>query len=152
MIKRLAMVTALSMGLMGGLTGGVTGAARAQGIDPIQTRQVGLDLLSGTFGGVKAVITANGDVKTLVGAGKAIARWGKVFPTLFPAGSDKGETKAAPAIWSDNAGFQKASMALSEAGGALATAAAAGDAAAAAVAFKAIGEACGACHKDYRLK
>ncbi|OYW61808.1 MAG: hypothetical protein B7Y84_05545 [Azorhizobium sp. 32-67-21] len=27
------------------------------------------------------------------------------FSTLFPDGSDKGDTKAAPAIWSDRAGF-----------------------------------------------
>lgn len=27
------------------------------------------------------------------------------FNTLFPEGSDKGDTKAAPAIWSDRAGF-----------------------------------------------
>lgn len=27
------------------------------------------------------------------------------FNTLFPDGSDKGDTKAAPAIWSDRAGF-----------------------------------------------
>ncbi len=143
MTKKLALVTALLLA--------VGGAAQAD-IDPIQTRQTGLDLLAGTFAGVKAVVTANGDVKTLEGPGKAIARWGKLFPTLFPAGSDKGTTKAAPAIWSDNAGFQKAALALSEAGDSLATAAKAGDATAVGVAFKAIGDACGACHKDYRLK
>jgi cytochrome c556 len=130
----------------------VGGAAQAQGINPIETRQTGLDLLAGTFAGVKAVITANGDVKSLEGPGKAIQRWGALFPSLFPAGSDKGNTKAAPAIWTDMAGFQKDAMALSTAGESLATAAKAGDATAVAAAFKGIGEACGACHKEYRLK
>jgi cytochrome c556 len=75
-----------------------------------------------------------------------------VFPTLFPAGTDKGDTKAAPAIWTDQAGFQKDAMALSAAGEKLATAAKAGDETAVAAAYKEIGDACGACHKDYRLK
>lgn len=127
-------------------------AAQAEGFDPIETRKAGQDLLAGTFAGVKAVVTANGDVKTLEGPGNAIKRWALVFPTLFPAGSDKGDTKAAPAIWTDNAGFQKDAEALSAAGGALATAAKAGDATAVAAAFKDVGAACGACHKDYRLK
>jgi len=143
MIKKLALMTAMVLA--------VGGVARAD-IDPIKTRQAGLGLLAGTVAGIKTVITANGDVKTLEGPAKNISRWGHVFPTLFPAGSDKGETKAAPAIWSDNAGFLKAAAALSAAGDSLATAAKAGDATAVATAFKAVGDACGACHKDYRLK
>ncbi len=144
MIRKLALVAAMAVAM--------TGAANAQAVDPIQARQAGLDLLAGTFGGVRAVVAANGDVKTLEASGKAIQRWGALMPSLFPAGSDKGTTKAAPAIWSDGAGFQKAAMALSHAGEGLATAAKAGDATAVAAAVKAIGEACGACHKDYRLK
>jgi cytochrome c556 len=144
MTRKLALVTAVIMA--------VGGAAYADGIDPIQTRQTGMDLLSGTFAGVKAVVTANGDVKTLELSGKAIQRWGVLLPTLFPAGSDKGDTKAAPTIWADSAGFKKAGMNLSAAGETLATAAKAGDATAVAAAFKGIGEACGACHKEYRLK
>jgi cytochrome c556 len=144
MTKKLALVAAMLLA--------VSGMARAQGIDPIQTRQTGLDLLAGTFAGIKAVVTTNGDVKTLEASGKAIQRWGALFPTLFPAGSDTGKTKAAPAIWTDMAGFEKASMALSTAGETLATAAKAGDATAVAAAFKEMGEACGACHKAYRLK
>ena len=148
MTRKLALLAAMLVA-----ANGLAGApAQAQGIDPINTRQTGLDLLAGTFSGVRAVVAANGDVKTLENAGKAIQRWGAMFPTLFPAGSDKGATKAAPAIWSDAAGFSKASMALSMAGEALATAAKAGDAAAVQVAVKSMGEACGACHKDYRLK
>ena len=144
MIRKLTLVAAMAVATIG--------AAHAQAVDPIQVRQAGLDLLSGTFGGVKAVLAGNGDVKTLESAGKAIQRWGALMPSLFPAGSDKGATKAAPAIWSDAAGFQKAAMTLSQAGEGLAIAAKAGDATAVAAAFKAIGEACGACHKDYRLK
>ena len=152
MLKKIALATAMALCAGGAVGGAVGGAAQAQGIDPIKTRQAGMGLLSSTFAGIKGVIDANGDVKTLEGRGRNIARWAVVYPTLFPAGSDKGETKAAPAIWSDNAGFLKAAAALSAAGESLATAAKAGDAAAVAVAYKAVGDACGACHKDYRLK
>ncbi len=150
MTRKLVLVTALVLAGSGGI--GFGGPALAQGIDPIQTRQAGLDLLAGTFAGVKAVVTAKGDVKPLEASGKAIQRWGMVFPTLFPEGSDKGTTKAAPAIWTDMDGFKKDAMALSAAGEALATAAKAGDETAVAAAFKQIGDACGACHKEYRLK
>ncbi len=144
MTRKLALAAALVLGL--------GGAALAQTFDPIATRKAGQDVLAGTFAGVKAVLTLKGDVKTLEGPGKAIQHWALVFPTLFPPGSDKGDTKAAPAIWTDQAGFQKDAMALSAAGEKLATAAKAGDETAVAAAFKEIGEACGACHKDYRLK
>ena len=150
MTRKLALVAAMILTAGGILAAG--DAAHAQGFDPIQTRQAGLDLLAQTLAGVKVVVTSNGDVKTVEGAGTAIKKWGAQFPTLFPAGSDKGNTKAAPAIWTDMAGFQKAAMTLSNAGEALATAAKAGDTAAVAAAFKSVGEACGACHKEYRLK
>jgi cytochrome c556 len=145
MTRKLALVTALVLGL-----GGT--ALAQQAFDPIKTRQAGQDLVAGTFAGVKAVITLKGDVKTLEGPGKAIQKWALVFPTLFPAGSDKGETKAAPAIWTDRAGFEKDAMALSAAAEKLSVAAKAGDEPAVAAAFKEAGEACGACHKEFRLK
>jgi cytochrome c556 len=145
MTRKLALATAMVLAL--------GGAALAQhAFDPIQTRKAGQDMLSGTFAGIKAVITLKGDVKTLENPGKAIQKWALVFPTLFPAGSDKGDTKAAPAIWTDRAGFEKAAMALSTSGEKLAVAAKAGDETAVAAAFKEMGDACGACHKDYRLK
>jgi len=144
MTRKIALATAFVLAL--------GGAALADTFDPIKTRQAGQDMLQGTFDGVKAVITLKGDVKTLEGPGRAIQKWALVFPTLFPAGSDKGDTKAAPAIWTDQAGFQKDAMALSAAGEKLAIAARAGDETAVAAAFKEIGGACGACHRGYRLK
>ena len=144
MIRKLALLAAMAVATIG--------AAQAQAVDPIQVRQTGMGLGSGTFSGVRAVLAGNGDVRPLESSGKAIQRWGALIPSLFPAGSDKGATKASPAIWSDAAGFQQAARMLSQAGEGLAIAAKAGDATAGAAAVKAIGEACGACHKDYRLK
>lgn len=129
------------------------GAAQADGLDPIAIRQVGMDLTNGNFAYVRAVIKEKGDVKQLKDPAKAIARWGKTIPAVFPAGSDKGEnTKALPAIWSDRAGFEKAASDMADAATKLVAAATAGDADAVAADTKLLGEACGGCHRHYRAK
>jgi len=126
--------------------------ARADGPNPIEIRQAGLDLLSADFAGIRAVVEAKGDIKKLEPSAKAIARFAALMPALFPVGSDKGETKAKPEIWSDNAGFVKDAAALGAAATKLAELAKAGDADGVAAQVKAVGAACGACHKDYRQK
>lgn len=73
------------------------------------------------------------------------------FVTLFPAGSDKGDTSASPKIWEDMDGFKAAAAKLA------ADAKTAGEAAAQGVdafkvAFNAVGGDCGACHQAYRVK
>jgi cytochrome c556 len=123
------------------------------GYDPIETRQAGQDLLNATFLGIRAVVAAKGDVKTLEAPAKAMARWIKQFPTQFPKGSEEGhDTKALPAVWSDPAGFQKAADNLADAATKLAELAKAGDAEAVAAQVKVVGEACGACHRTYRAR
>ncbi len=149
MTRKLILLAAAVLA-MGGFARG--NLAFAQGIDPIQVRQAGMDLVSGDFAGIKAVIAAKGDVRTLEGPAKAIARWGQLYPTLIPPGSDKGETKASPKIWTETPEFDKAAMRLSTAATTLATAAKAGDVTAVEADFKSVGEACGACHKEFRLK
>jgi len=130
----------------------LAGAAHAAGPeDIIETRQAGQDLVSGDFSGIRAVVAAKGDVKTLQKPAEALARWMKQFPDLFPPGSDKGHnTKALPAIWSDHAGFVKADETFVAAADKLAALAKAGDADAFAAQVKVVGDACGACHKNYR--
>jgi cytochrome c556 len=129
------------------------GIARAEGIDPIEVRQTGLDLLSADYAGIRAVVAAKGDVKTLENPAKAMQRFAMLMPTLFPKGSDTGHnTKALPEIWSDSAGFEKAAAGLGEASGKLAAAARSGDADAVATEVKAVGDACGLCHKAYRAR
>jgi len=148
MKKVLAMATVL-----GSIICATGGSAQAQGPNLIEVRQVGFALMSGNFGGIRDVATAKGDLKTLEARAKAIQRYAALIPALFPPGTAAGNnTKALPEVWSDNAGFQKAAMALGDASGKLADAAKAADADAVATQIKAVGDACGACHRTYRAR
>lgn len=71
------------------------------------------------------------------------------FPTLFPSGSDSGETRASPKIWEDLAGFRAAAAKL----GADATAAQKAAASGAddfKAAFGNLVKNCDSCHEAYR--
>ena len=80
-----------------------------------------------------------------------VAAHGEKFMTLFPAGTATGgavKTGAAPAIWSDAAGFKAAGMKF------VADAKAAGaapDQATFATALRTLQGDCGGCHKTYRV-
>jgi len=135
----------------GGLMSGVANAQ--SGPNLIETRQVGFALLAGDFAGIRAVAAAKGDVKALENPAKAMGRFAAIIPSLFPQGTAAGNnTRALPEIWSDSAGFKKASDAFGEASAMLVKAAAAGDAAGVDAAIKAVGDACGACHRGYRTR
>lgn len=145
MTKKLLLLTVLAVA--------VASAARADGPDPIETRQAGQDLVSADYAGIRAVVAANGDVKTLVNPAKAIARWMRQFPTQFPKGSDQGHnTRALPAIWTDNAGFVSTANELASAADKLAELAKAGDADGVAAQVKAVGQVCDTCHRSYRAR
>ena len=135
------------------LAAAIAGIARAEGIDPIETRQAGQDLFNGTYAGIRAVVAAKGDVKPLETPAKAMARWMRQFPTQFPKGSEEGHnTKALPAVWSDMAGFQKTASEMADASTKLAELAKAGDADGVAAQVKVMGDTCAACHRTYRAR
>lgn len=69
---------------------------------------------------------------------------------LFPEDSQTGDTRALPAIWTDQAGFMAAYTTATAAAAAMLAAAQAGDDAAWGVALKDMGGACGNCHTKYR--
>lgn len=139
--------------ILAGLGIAVAGAVHAQTAQPIETRQAGQDLLAGDFAGIRAVVAAKGDVKTLENPAKAMARWMRQFPTQFPPGSDQGApNKALPAVWSDMDGFKKAAVEFADAADKLAELAKAGDADAVAAQVKVVGDSCGACHRAYRAR
>jgi cytochrome c556 len=145
MLRELALLAALTLA-----TGGI---ARAEGFAVIELRQAGQDLLSGDYAGIRAVVAAKGDVKSLEDPAKAIGRWMRQFPSLFPKGSEVGHnTRALAAIWSDPDGFQKAAGNLVDAATKLAELAKAGDAEAVAAQVKVVGDACAACHRTFRAR
>jgi cytochrome c556 len=131
---------------------GTAGSVQAQEFNIIETRQAGQDLLSGNFSGIRAVVAAKGDVKTLENPAKAMARWMKQFPTTFPAGSDKAPTKALSPVWSDPTGFHKAADDFVAAADKLTQLAKAGDAEGVEAQVKVVGDACAACHRTYRQR
>jgi len=149
------------LGICGALmiTGGA-GLAWAQGAAVsvpadtiIAARQAGFDLQAGTVGGMKAAIDAGTDVKGLRDSAKGLAAWGRVIPGMFPDGTQTGHnTQALPAVWTDRAGFEKASENFWTQADKLAVLAEANDKAGFAAQYTATTQACGACHRNYRQR
>ena len=146
----------LKLGILA-VTLAVTATAAWAQEDVIKLRQRMMDV-NGQAAGV-AVGMIKGSIPfdpvVAAAAAKSIADDNATFPDLFPVGSDKDEgdtkTKAAPAIWTNNADFRAISAKMVKDATAAAAAAGKGQEAFAA-AFEAIGQNCGACHKTYRIK
>jgi cytochrome c556 len=74
------------------------------------------------------------------------------IPSLFPKDSTRGKTKAKAEIWEKPDDFAKAAKNLGKAASELAAAAKAKDDAEIGVKVKALGDACGSCHKAFRAE
>jgi len=143
---------------------GLSGMAAAQTVPPgpaisypadtfIAVRQAGYDLQAGVAAGMKTVIDGGGDVKGLVDGAEGLSSWGHTIPALFPDGTQSGHnTKARPEIWSDRAGFEKAAQTFWMEADKLAVLADANDKAGFAAQYATTTQACGACHRAYRVR
>lgn len=80
----------------------------------------------------------------------ALADLADIAPTLFPAGSEGGDTL--PAVWEDPEDFQAKLAAFKEAAGTLRTAAGSGDPGQIGMALQGVGQACKGCHDSYRAE
>ncbi|MBS0524936.1 MAG: cytochrome c [Proteobacteria bacterium] len=141
----------LMVAVVGALVAGGATFALAQA-DVIKERQENRKQVAAAMRSVKGVIDSKGDTKTVVEAAAKMKALESAFDKMFPAGSDKGDTKALPTVWSDMAGFQAASKNADAAFDKLSVAAGSGDLAAVTAAFGDAGKACGACHEKYRAK
>ncbi len=82
--------------------------------DPIATRQALMDGNAVSAGVSMAMIKGQlaYDAKMAKAAIQQLHSTAHTFGTLFPEGSQKGQTEAAASIWSDRAGFEKALLAF----------------------------------------
>ncbi len=142
-----ALIGALAAGAM---VGGAT-IAMAQG-DVIAERKENRKQAAAAMRAIKGIIDTKGATSGAVEQAAKLKTLEASFVKMFPAGSDKGETKALPAIWTDMAGFQAANKAADVAYDKLAAAAGSGNLEALTAAFGETGKACGACHDKFRAK
>ena len=145
------MVQKLLLGALFGLcTLAVSTQAFAQA-DVIEKRQKAMKANSADAKAIKAAVEAK-DYATVEAKAKDIMGTADKIPSLFPKGSTKGKTKAKAEIWENHDDFVKDAKALGKAAGELAAAAKARNDADIGVKVKEIGDACGACHKQFRAK
>lgn len=121
----------------------------AQG-DPIAARKALFQSNRTSMAAIKAVIDANGPTAGAEAPALTMVANAANIPTLFPAGSDKGDTKAKPEIWTKFDDFKGKAAGFGTAAENLAAAAKSGDMNKLKAAFGAAGGACKACHDDYR--
>jgi len=130
---------------------GFAGITVAQ-TDPIKARQELYKANGGAMRAIKAAVDANGPASAVVPEAAKLVNTFKTVPAHFPAGSEKGETKASAEIWKNKADFDKLNADALAAATKLETDAKAGDMTLVAADFRAVGATCGACHDKYRLK
>ena len=130
------------------LTASVSSQVLAQE-EVIEKRQKAMKGNSADVKAIKGAVESK-DYATIETKAKDIMGTADKIPSLFPKGSDKGKTKATAAIWEKSDEFAKNAKNLSKAAGELASAAKSKDDAAVAAKFKAVGEICSSCHKEFR--
>jgi cytochrome c556 len=124
--------------------------------EPMQSfRQSYFTLLAMNFGPMAAMVKGEmpwDDAKMLAFAEDFAAIASVDVARAFPAGSDKGTTRAKPEIWENMDDFAEKYAALQAASVDLLAAAKTGDKGAIGGAIKDTGGACKACHDEYKAK
>ncbi|MBI4081761.1 MAG: cytochrome c [Candidatus Lambdaproteobacteria bacterium] len=100
---------------------------------------------------IKEIITSKLPYGDQIAAhAKSLADTANMIAEIFPEGTDKGKTDAMPAIWNDMAKFKAGAEALNKAATKLVQVVSSGDMKAIDTQYKAVGKACGDCHKSFR--
>jgi cytochrome c556 len=135
------------------LTAGTVHSVSADDRDSIKYRQSVMKAISGHMGGAAAIIKGKVPYKDdLVAHVTALNETTKVLPNAFKQKTSGGKTRAKPEIWENSADFQQKIKNLQMAAADFLAAAKSGGAEAAGAKMRAVGDACGACHKKYRAK
>lgn len=148
------MKTAISAALVL-LTAAVSTSAMAQFQKPedaIKYRKASFTVMAAHFGRIGAM--ANGrvpfDAKVAAENAAIVETLGKLPWAAFVAGTDKGDTRALPDIWKEEAAFKSGADKMQAKLGELVAATKTGNLDSVKTAFGAAGQTCKACHDDYR--
>ncbi|EZP84377.1 Cytochrome c [Novosphingobium resinovorum] len=120
----------------------------------ITTRHANFKKMGGAMKVLKDQLASGSiDKAQAVAAAKTLATTGRAQVGLFPNGSGPSsgvKTEALPAIWTNRAAFDGAMKTYISQADKLVAVAGTGNAAAIGAQFKAVGGACGSCHKQFR--
>jgi cytochrome c556 len=149
LFRSMLMTTAVCAGVCTALP---AAAQFAKAEDAIKYRKANMTLMSAHFGRVAAMASGRVpfDAKAAADNAEIAAAVTKWQFTGFVDGSDKGDTKADPKIWSEKDKFNAAGASLQEAVTKLNVAAKGGNLDAIKAAVGETGKACKGCHDTYR--
>ena len=120
--------------------------------DAIKYRKASFTVMASHFGRIGAM--ANGrmpfDARQAADSAAIVETMARLPWEAFGPGTDKGDTRALPAIWSEPAKYKAASDKLVAESAKLNAAAKTGNLDAIKTAFGAVGQSCKACHDDFR--
>lgn len=118
-----------------------------------EPREAAMKKIGGAMGGLGAIAKGEKpyDAEAVKASLATISETIKVFPTYFPAGSEKDSDEASPKIWENMADFTAHADKLAADADAL-LAQLPADQAGVGAAMGTLGKDCGACHQTYRLK
>jgi cytochrome c556 len=152
MVKRYTLLTAalLAAGVALPSLAADTSGVSAEQI--IAARQAGYDMSAVTFGGMAMAAKNGASAKDEGFQAHALAKWAKVVPTMFPANTASGATKARPEVWSNRDGFNKAAANYAAETDKLAQLSEANDTPGFAAQLGEVKKACDACHQDFRQR
>lgn len=129
------------------------GSASADEEGTIKYRQGIMKAQAGYMSAMGMVVQGRADFAANLGDhARGLHVLSKTVPTLFPEGSDFGETDALEKIWQDMDGFRAKAGDAEQAAAELVAATQSGDRGRIAQAYRAVGESCKGCHEDYRRK
>lgn len=146
-------LTLAKRAIAGAVLFGVAAITPAQALDPgdsIYARKAMMWSMGAHMGGIKAGMAAKNG-KLIAGHARAIAALSPAFAKMFPKGTETGNTRAKPEIWSQMDKFQAAAKVLQTEASALAQVAGTGDMAKIGAQFGKMAKlGCGGCHKPFR--
>jgi cytochrome c556 len=148
-MKKLILVAAAVAGFASAMP---AAAQFAKPEDAIKYRKAAFNVMASHFGRIGAMVQGKApfDAKAAADNAEIATMMSRLPYTAFVAGTDKGDTKAKPEIWTEDAKFRAAATKMQEEMAKLNAAAKTGNLDQIKAAFGPVGQSCKACHDEYR--